>query len=115
MVPLSASLILLGAAAGHLVSQDEAHDGYEWVFGGGAAAALVSLALLGWTHASLDAPGSALINRHIRLCGRLAGALVCALIPLRPHLSSTTLMGSVAGVLTFLYFFERASFAPKPH
>lgn len=61
--PLVASIVLAGAALLALMEEDEIEsEGVKWYFGGGIAAAMLSLAIIGALHKSLDRKGSALIS-----------------------------------------------------
>jgi Bacterial low temperature requirement A protein (LtrA) len=55
----------------HLTAREEPLQGVRWYFSGGLATALLCLALLGWMHKNLDAPGSSWISSDIRLLFRI--------------------------------------------
>ncbi|KAK4699823.1 hypothetical protein P7C70_g6433, partial [Phenoliferia sp. Uapishka_3] len=79
-----------------------------WYFGGGLAVTMLSLALLGFCHKSLDADGSALIPHYHRLVGRLIVTAIFGTIPLANSLSSTALLAIYAGTLFLLVVGETA-------
>ena len=60
--PLVASIVLAGAALIALMEEDELESGVKWYFGGSIAAAMLSLAIIGALHKTLDRKGSALID-----------------------------------------------------
>lgn len=66
---------------------------------------MVTLALLGFMHKSLDANGSALLPHHYRLIARLFVGVIFATLPLA-DLSSTGLLGIFAGTLFALVLAE---------
>ncbi|KAK4699824.1 hypothetical protein P7C70_g6432, partial [Phenoliferia sp. Uapishka_3] len=104
--PLTAALILASAALPSLVGESHPGQRIRWYFGGGLGTTLLSLALLGFCHKSLDADGSALISHHYRLIARLVVGVIFATIPLAKSLSSTALLAIYAGTLFALVLAE---------
>ena len=96
--PLVASIVLAGAALLALMEEDEIEsEGIKWYFGGGIAVAMLSLAIIGALHKSLDRKGSALISVRPFLYSKCHLILCTAVIRTRTKSGrSTTLRASAA-------------------
>ncbi|CCA67754.1 hypothetical protein PIIN_01578 [Serendipita indica DSM 11827] len=100
--PLSAALILAGAATSRMTQhEDQVNDAIRWYFGGGLGCAMISMALIGMLHRNLDPQGTTKLDRHVQLGFRLAVGIIMCCLPLS-KLSPLELMGSCAGLTTFL-------------
>jgi len=70
--PLCCGVILWSASMKFLVqTSDVTGQGVRWYFSGGLSTAVFCLALLGWMHKNLDAPGSSFIPSDVRLLMRV--------------------------------------------
>ena len=68
--------------------------------------AVLTMALLGWTHKSLDHRRSALVPRDVRLLARVAVSAIFAVIPLAHGLNSLKTLAIYASILFALVMFE---------
>ncbi|KAL8278950.1 hypothetical protein RQP46_008619 [Phenoliferia psychrophenolica] len=101
----TASLVLASAALPTLITTDNPSKRIRFYYGGGLGTTMLTLALLGFMHKSLDEDGSAMLSHHYRLVARVLVGVIFATLPLA-NLSSTGLLGIYAGALLALVVAE---------
>ncbi|KAG8829742.1 hypothetical protein FRC17_006134 [Serendipita sp. 399] len=99
--PLSAALILAGAATSRMTSEDEVSQAIRWYFGGGLGVAMFALSLIGFTHRSLDSDGTTRVGRNTQLLCRGSIGVIMICLPLS-NLNPLEMMGTCAGLTGFL-------------
>ncbi|KAG8858347.1 hypothetical protein FRB91_009932 [Serendipita sp. 411] len=99
--PLSAALILAGAATSRMTQEDEVTEAINWYFGGGLGVAMFTMALIGFTHRNLDPTGTTRLGRNTQLGLRCAVGVVMICLPLS-KLNPLEMMGTCAGLTSFL-------------
>jgi hypothetical protein len=104
--PLTAGLTLLSGSLKVLISREEATRGILWYFSGGIATCLLSIALLGMCHRSLDDHRSGILPRSIRISLRVLAAVFIAVTPLFGLDNVLVHMGLICGVLAILVTLE---------
>jgi hypothetical protein len=100
--PLTAGLTLFSGSLTILIPEEDATNGIRWYFAGGIAACLLSIALLGVCHRSLDSHRSGILPRSVRLGLRFVAAAFIAVTPLFGIDQTLGFMGLIAGVLALL-------------
>ncbi|KAH8918827.1 hypothetical protein BT69DRAFT_1353615 [Atractiella rhizophila] len=91
-LPLVSSLILASSGLKVLVVEGESSSGVRWYYGGSLSVALLSMTIIGALHRSLDAAGSSLLTREVRIVIRLAVVVAFALFPLL-NISNISFLG----------------------
>ncbi|WFD29912.1 hypothetical protein MSPP1_000926 [Malassezia sp. CBS 17886] len=105
--PLTASLILGGAALSQLIKVAAESGGYLWYWSGSVSTALACIGALGALHRNLDLHGSTALPRWVRLLLRFVVAAVILFVPLmRDEWDTLSFLGVNAGILAALVIIE---------